>query len=71
MKYNTRSNLEVHLRKHAGVKPFICEACGRSYISKWNMAKHKKKNCKKKATQTNDEKILGKRSSDPRFEFQE
>lgn len=26
-KYNTRSNLEVHIRKHFGVKPFKCNIC--------------------------------------------
>jgi len=46
-KYNTRSNLEVHLRKHAGVRPFVCQYCKKQYISKWNMAKHQKKGCSK------------------------
>lgn len=44
-KYNTRSNLEVHLRKHAGIKPFQCPGCHKWYISKWNMAKHRNKGC--------------------------
>jgi KRAB domain-containing zinc finger protein len=39
-KYNTRSNLEVHMRKHAGTKPFVCELCNKKFISKWNMSKH-------------------------------
>jgi hypothetical protein len=33
------------LRKHAGVRPFVCNFCGKQYISKWNMAKHQKKGC--------------------------
>jgi len=41
-RYNTRSNLEVHMRKHAGTKPFVCELCQKKFISKWNMSKHKK-----------------------------
>jgi len=48
-KYNTRSNLEVHLRKHEGVRPFVCDSCGKQYISKWNMAKHQKKGCEQAA----------------------
>ena len=48
-KYNTRSNLEVHVRKHLGVRPFVCNNCGKQYISKWNMAKHQKRGCTKKA----------------------
>ena len=39
-KYNTRSNLEVHLRKHLDVKPFSCNTCYRRFISKWNLDKH-------------------------------
>lgn len=44
-KYNTRSNLEVHMRKHQGIRPFVCDKCGKRYISKWNMAKHQRKGC--------------------------
>lgn len=44
-KYNTKSNLEVHMRKHEGTKPFECPDCHKFYISKWNMAKHQKKGC--------------------------
>ncbi len=37
----------MHIRKHQGIRPFICEDCGKQYISKWNMAKHQKKGCDK------------------------
>ena len=39
-KYNTRSNMEVHLRKHVGVRPYQCETCSRKFISSWNKQKH-------------------------------
>ena len=34
------------MRRHLDVRPFECSDCGNKYISKWNMLKHQKKNCK-------------------------
>jgi uncharacterized Zn-finger protein len=39
-KYNTRSNFEVHLRKHVGVRPYKCHLCQKKFISNWNKSKH-------------------------------
>lgn len=48
--FKLRAQLKVHLKLHAGAKPFNCNKCKRGFKYSWNLDKHKKELCSGNAT---------------------
>lgn len=43
--FKLRAQLKVHLRSHAGTKPFKCSKCKKAFKYSWNLDKHNKEQC--------------------------
>ena len=41
--FRAKSLLEIHERKHTGIKPFQCTECSLSFTTVWNLRAHEKK----------------------------
>ena len=41
--FRAKSLLDIHERKHTGIKPFHCENCPASFTTVWNLKTHQKK----------------------------
>ena len=38
----TRSNLEVHIKAHKGIRDFVCARCGAAFVQKVRLMEHMK-----------------------------
>ena len=38
---NAKSAMIIHLRRHFGIKPFICDRCGLGFCGKYDLLRHK------------------------------
>lgn len=40
IKFRYRSQMEIHVRVHTGVKPFVCKICKKGFAQKNNLKSH-------------------------------
>ena len=39
-RFKTQADLDIHMRKHRGEKPYVCTECNKSYASKQDLKVH-------------------------------
>ena len=42
MLFSKQSSLEIHMRRHSGYKPFVCEVCGKNFARGNNLKLHRR-----------------------------
>ncbi|XP_041356695.1 zinc finger protein 93-like [Gigantopelta aegis] len=58
--YTTAIALDIHMLAHAGLKPFVCDMCGRRLYSKYQLNRHMKRHYSDQGSSTNKKRIKPK-----------